>query len=175
MRSLEVALRGEVIDIQKVGELGRQVGAHEADMTWAQAQAMLEVRGSMTESQTTALLAIREKYTGGRYEALPEDSFSRGRQLFAQCVLCHSEASQGAIGPNLKGLIGRSVASDKSFGNYSIALKKYAQENGEWSEALLDEFLASPRDSVPGTYMGFDGLRNSQDRKAIIVFLKDRE
>lgn len=167
MRSLEVALAGETINAAKILRLGASVGELEATMTWSQAMAMMQIRKTMTDKQSTDLLAMRSKYTAMQGD-LPDNPVDRGRQLFAQCVLCHDSA----LAPALTGVVGRKIAADKSFDGYSSALKSYSQINDVWSEAVLSRFLASPRAVVPGTFMRFDGFENLKDRQAVIAFLK---
>lgn len=170
MRTLEVALEGKIISKEDVLEIGSKMGRKEADMTWSQAMAMLDVRDNMTDAQRTALLDLRSKYTG-KSSKLPDDLFSRGRQLYAQCALCHSE-SGASVGPTLTNLVNRKVASDRNYSNYSPAIKSFAIENPIWSEDLLDEFLKSPKDIMPGTYMGYSGLEDQKDREALLIYLK---
>lgn len=174
MRTLEVALSGEVIDAEQVQRLGAAVGELEASMTWAQATAMLQVRTNLSEGQLSDLLALREECTAGQ-DSLPQDPVDRGRQLFAQCALCHDSTDRQAVASELTGIVDRQIANDETFDGYSHALRTYAETNRTWSEALLDSFLESPRSLVPGTYMGFDGLDERQDRSAVIAYLKIRE
>jgi cytochrome c2 len=172
MRTLEVALDGKVINHEDVLEIGSKMGRKEADMTWSQAMAMLEVRDNMTDAQRTALLDLRSKYTG-KSSKQPDDLFSRGRQLYAQCTLCHSE-NGASVGPTLTNLINRDVASDSDYTNYSSAIKNFSIQNPVWSEALLDEFLRAPKETMPGTYMGYNGLEDKGDRKALLLYLKGK-
>lgn len=172
MRTLEVALEGQVISKSDVLEIGSKMGRKEADMTWAQAMAMLEVRDSMTDAQRTALLDLRSKYTG-KNSKLPDDLFSHGRQLYAQCALCHSE-NGASVGPTLANLMDREVASDSNYSNYSSAMKSFSVKNPIWNEALFDEFLKSPKAVIPGTYMGYRGLESKKDREAILLYLKEK-
>ena len=173
MRTLEVALEGRTIDKTRVEQLGQKIGQAEAEMTWAQAMAMLQVRETMSEAQLTALLEMRAKYTGKGGDVRPDDPISRGRQLFVQCSLCHSDSN--AIAPNLSNIVGRQIAGDPSFEKYSNAMGKFATSQKIWSESLLNDFLKPPRTVIPGTMMGYDGLENVQDREAIIAYLKTRK
>jgi cytochrome c2 len=66
------------------------------------------------------------------------------------------------------------MASDNEYPNYSSAMKNFSIENPIWSEALLDEFLKSPKDIIPGTYMGYNGLENKRDREALLLYLKEQ-
>lgn len=107
--------------------------------------------------------------------ALPEDPVERGRQLFAQCALCHQPTDQQGVGPDLTGIVGRGIAADASFDNYSPALHSFAEAKGAWSEDLLDSFLERPKMLVPGTFMGYDGLEAAEDRSALIAYLKSKQ
>ena len=115
---------------------------------------------------------LRAKYTG-KGNVLPEDPFARGRQLYAQCALCHGETGP-SIGPSLLNILESKIANDANFSNYSTALKDYAKENVRWDESLIDQFLQSPKGAIPGTYMGYDGLENAKDRQALITYIKER-
>ena len=173
MRHLEVALAGQPVDAEKVQEFGARVGESEAKMTWSQAMAMIGIRNSLSEAQSSDLLAMRAKYTADT-NTLPANPVDRGRQLFAQCVLCHDSTSRQSIAPDLNGIVGRSIAIDPEFKGYSQAMKNYANENQLWSEGSLGQFLSSPKKLVPGTTMGFDGFDNAKDIEALIAYLKTR-
>lgn len=94
---------------------------------------------------------------------------ARGQRLFLRCVACHdvTESKLVKIGPNLKGVVGRQVATQAGF-NYSAALKKLSFK---WDEAKLSEWLTRPGAVAPGTSMAFEGLPAEADRKALIAFL----
>jgi len=171
MRQLEVALEGDVIDADAVRRLGAEVGEIEARMTWAQAMAMLRVRDALSEDQLTGLLQLRASYTAAPSQNEAQDALARGRQLFAQCALCHAPSRQDAIAPNLHGIIGRAIASDDDFRGYSPALTVFAAAEGIWTTTNLNWFLRAPRSAVPGTTMVFDGLESAQDRDAILAYL----
>ncbi len=100
--------------------------------------------------------------------AAPEDA-ARGRQLFTQCMACHKIDKSGTsgIGPNLYKVIGRRAGSLAGF-TYSPAMKAYGQT---WNEALLDTYLSAPSRAVPGNRMPYAGLRNPDDRKAVIAYI----
>lgn len=170
MRALEVALDGGVIDVADVASFGASIGEIEAEMTWAQASAMLNVRNNLTEAQSAALIAIRSNYAPALPENRPDDPVVLGRQLFAQCALCHVNAGNG-VAPSLTGVLGRDIAQEPGYDLYSPSMRAYAETNGAWSPELLDRFLTSPRAAVPGTSMGFDGLSSASDRAALLEYL----
>lgn len=96
-----------------------------------------------------------------------------GEEVFKRCMACH-KADAGApsgIGPNLHGVVGRKVAGVDGY-NYSKAMM---EKGGTWDEATLDEFLAAPMKTVPGTKMGFAGVTNDDERKALIGYLAEQK
>lgn len=88
---------------------------------------------------------------------------------FAQCAMCHSvEPGRNGIGPSLAGVFGATAAHEPSFA-YSSAMR----ESGlVWDETTLDAYLANPRDTVPGTKMSYQGLRDEAQRAELIEWLK---
>jgi len=100
------------------------------------------------------------------------DNLSRGRILFLRCASCHDiGASPSAkIGPNLRGIVGRKVASLPGY-SYSAALRS---QDFEWDAAHLDRWIRNPTQVVPGTMMAFAGIPDESDRRAIIEFLQNQ-
>lgn len=93
-----------------------------------------------------------------------------GETLFKKnCAICHTlEAGKNKIGPSLAGVVGRKAGSVPGFA-YSAANKN----SGDiWDAQTLDTYLADPRKFMPGTKMVFAGLKNPEDRKALIEYLK---
>ncbi|RME63937.1 MAG: cytochrome c family protein [Alphaproteobacteria bacterium] len=96
----------------------------------------------------------------------------KGRLLFNRCRACHTlsaDAPPRPTGPHLDRIFGRAVAADASFTRYSAALK---QADFSWTEQRLDEWLANPRSFLPGNKMNFAGIRDAQDRKDLIAYLR---
>nr|WP_166180186.1 c-type cytochrome [Altererythrobacter segetis] len=90
-------------------------------------------------------------------------------QAFNQCTACHSTApGKTIIGPSLAGIYGREAGEVKGF-EYSDAME---HSNLRWNAANLDAFLANPAGKVPGTLMGFAGIKDAAQRKAVIDYLK---
>ncbi len=103
-------------------------------------------------------------------DAQLQELIARGERVMAQCRSCHTFEAGGAngIGPNLHDSFGRAVASHAGF-DYSDAM---AAHGGRWDYLALNDFLRSPASDVRGTKMAFAGLRNDQDRVAMIAYLR---
>ena len=93
----------------------------------------------------------------------------KGRQTAQVCTSCHTFEQGGPdrTGPNLWGVVGRNVASRKTF-TYSSA---FTAQTGSWTYERLDHYLTSPAKAVPGNKMPFAGLRKADDRANVIAFL----
>lgn len=93
-----------------------------------------------------------------------------GATVFNRCKACHTDVEGGPhrVGPNLWGIVGKDVASADGF-NYSGALGDFG---GVWTLERLNEFLADPRGTVPGTRMAFPGVPIEEDRYAVIAYLQ---
>ena len=50
-------------------------------------------------------------------------------------------------------------------------MKEFAQSNPRWDYDHLNEFLEAPGTHMPGTKMTFVGLKNVDDRIAVIAYL----
>jgi cytochrome c len=87
-----------------------------------------------------------------------------------KCAACHSFEQGGAakIGPPLWGVVGRDIASVGGFA-YSDAL---VEKEGEWTFEALSGFLSNPKGWAPGTKMAFAGVKDSEDRADVLVYLR---
>jgi len=96
-----------------------------------------------------------------------------GEAIFKRyCQVCHTvEAGKNKIGPSLAGIVGRKAGSAPGY-SYSDANKN---SGVTWDEANLDTYLTDPRKFVPGTKMLFVGIKNPDDRKALIAYLKEQK
>jgi cytochrome c2 len=94
---------------------------------------------------------------------------SAGRTLFqSQCSICHSpQPNRNIVGPSLFGVVGRHSGRMPGF-SYSEA---NLRSGLTWDPATLDRYLSSPQKIVPGTLMTYPGLKNPQQRAAIIGYL----
>lgn len=90
-------------------------------------------------------------------------------QAFNQCTACHSTApGKTIIGPSLAGVYGHKAGQVPGF-QFSDAMKNSGMV---LNEKNLDAFLANPAAKVPGTTMVFAGVKDEEQREAIIDYLK---
>jgi len=94
-----------------------------------------------------------------------------GKAVFRKCAPCHSTEPVNRVGPTLAGVVGRPVASVADY-SYSPAMKAFSEGGKVWSEAVLTEYLQSPKAMVPGTRMTFAGLKKIEDIANLIAYLK---
>jgi cytochrome c len=97
----------------------------------------------------------------------PAADASRGKTLYAACAACHSEKPD-ALGPNLKGVVGRKAAALDDF-RYSAPMRR---ANLVWDDANLKAYILDPQATVKGNRMPFGGLREGRDVDDIVAYLK---
>ncbi|NCC20977.1 MAG: cytochrome c family protein [Alphaproteobacteria bacterium] len=96
----------------------------------------------------------------------------RGERIARACAVCHTFEKGGANlleGPNLWDIVGRGKASVEGF-DYSGALR--AQSGEVWTYDDLNAYLWDPDYLVPGGTMDFIGVRDAEDRAALIAWLR---
>jgi cytochrome c len=91
---------------------------------------------------------------------------NHGKELFLACAACHTEKAD-ALGPSLKGIVGRKAASLDNF-RYSPAMQR---ANITWTEQNLREYLMDPQAKVKGNRMPFSGIANRNDVDDLIAHL----
>lgn len=101
---------------------------------------------------------------------------SAGEGIFKKCASCHTIESGGAnkVGPNLWGVVNRPIASHEGF-SYSAAMTTFA-EGGKvvWDYDHLSGFLEAPKKHLPGTAMGFAGIKKPDERANLIAWLREQ-
>ena len=90
-----------------------------------------------------------------------------GQAIYARCQACHS-LDYNRTGPKHCGLIGRRAGSVPGF-VYSGAME---HSQIVWSKKTLNRFLANPMKVVPGTTMGYAGVKNKKERTDLIAYLE---
>ena len=93
-----------------------------------------------------------------------------GQAVFkTNCGVCHSVVQgKNLVGPSLFGIVGRKSGSVAGF-HYSAANR---DAGITWDAAILDKYLAAPREVVPGTIMTFPGLTDDEKRGDVIAYLE---
>jgi cytochrome c len=90
-----------------------------------------------------------------------------GKALYQTCAACHTERPD-ALGPSLKGVVGRKSAALEDF-RYSNPMKR---ANLVWDEANLRAYIQDPQAKVKGNRMPYGGLTDAKDVDDIVAYLK---
>lgn len=132
----------------------------------------VSVLGIETEGADTAVAAAAPAEEA---EPLPvllaAGDAESGARVARKCTACHTFDQGGAnkVGPNLWGVLGRTKGAVDGF-SYSAAM---ADHGGIWGYQEMHDFLAKPRDYLPGTKMAFAGLRRPAEIADIIAYLRE--
>jgi cytochrome c len=104
-------------------------------------------------------------------QRLAKADMKKGEADTKPCQACHNfEKGAGVkIGPPLYGVVDRPKGVVQGF-DYSDAIKS---KSGEWTDADLDQFLASPKAYAQGTKMTFAGIADPTQRADIIAYLHE--
>ena len=95
---------------------------------------------------------------------------ARGQPIYARCAGCHAIEGH-RTGPQHCGLFGRRSGTAPGFDGYSPAMKA---SGIVWDERTLQRFLKDPPATVPGTSMGYAGVKDDGERAALIAWLRSR-
>ena len=102
-----------------------------------------------------------------------EGNAEEGAEVFKKCRACHDVGpeAKNKVGPLLNGIIGRPAGTVEGF-NYSDANKQAGSKGLVWTDDVMFKYLEAPLSFMPGTKMAFAGLKDAQDRKDVIAYLK---
>ena len=95
-------------------------------------------------------------------------ALARGQQVYARCAACHA-IEGNRTGPQHCGLFGRRAGTAPGYENYSKAMRA---SGFVWDEKSLNVFLKDPMKTVPGTAMGYAGVKDDGERADLIAWLK---
>lgn len=92
-----------------------------------------------------------------------------GKELFAQiCHWCHyAVPGKNYLAPSLFGVVGRHVGREPGY-HYS---KADLGSDVVFDEKTLDRYIESPRGTIPGTAMMYNGLKDPKKRADVIAYL----
>lgn len=128
----------------------------------------MESRGRWRAALGVMLSLAFHQVSAGAAAASAAGAYARGAIIYERCAACHAlEADR--TGPRHCGLIGRRAGSVPGFA-YSPAMR---ESKIVWTEANLDRFLKLPLATVPGTAMGYDGIKDDRERHDLIAYLRD--
>lgn len=105
--------------------------------------------------------------------AAQEGKVEDGAEVFKKCRACHDigPGAKNKVGPLLNDIIGRHAGSIEGF-NYSDANKSAGAKGLVWTDEVLFKYLENPFTFMQGTKMAFAGLKDEQDRRDVIAYLK---
>jgi len=90
------------------------------------------------------------------------------QQSYTKCVVCHSlDEGKHGVGPSLHGLNERKAGEVEGF-KFSKALRT---SGILWNKETLDAYLLNPQKSIPRNRMAFGGLKNDEERQALVCYL----
>ncbi|AKS45878.1 sulfur dehydrogenase subunit SoxD [Octadecabacter temperatus] len=147
---VEITMHASVVDVTP--ETEEEAAAEEAAVVTEPA-----VEGAAVETEAAVDPALIEA----------------GQSAFRQCSACHEvgENASNRTGPELNGLLGRSIGSIDGF-RYSSVMSDAGEAGDTWTAEALDAFLTDPRGVMSGTKMAFRGVRNPEDIAAIIAYIQ---
>jgi len=128
--------------------------------------------GENSTMLTAATLGPQSVRAAADYLAEPpyaDASRALGDRYLMQCGACHTFDDGGShmLGPNLHNIIGRPAGTAAGF-RYSKAL---SEADIVWTPRAIDAWLAEPQRFLPGNQMVYAGVRQAEDRAALIASL----
>src|SRR4030095_6013345 len=126
-------------------------------------------RTSLTVLSMLAASALLLAMPAAAQEGKVED----GAEGFKMARACHDvgPGAKNKVGPLLNDIIGRHAGSIEGF-NYSDANKAAGAKGLVWTEDAMFKYLENPLTFMPGTKQAFAGLKDEQDRRDVIAYLK---
>jgi len=131
----------------------------------------------MTERRATRAIglgfcgAMLVSQMAGAQMPLPSAKPPDGATLFKQqCATCHTTNRSDPVrqGPSLFMVVGRQAGRSDGF-HYSPG---FGKADFVWDDARLDDYLANPQGTIPGSVMVYRQPK-PETRAAIIAYLKE--
>ncbi len=110
---------------------------------------------------------------GVEFASLSPEMIAAGESAWRQCRSCHQlgEGARNGAGPQLNDIVGAAAAGVDGF-RYSPAFEAAREDGMVWDAATLDAFLEDPSGLIPRNRMAFRGVRDADERAALIAYLK---
>lgn len=168
----EVTRRAVDLGVTPMGEDGRPAGTIPATLEVAQGPEAVEEPEDAPDVTAGEIAPEAEPEAAAPDPALVAD----GERAFRKCAACHQvgEGARNGTGPHLNGVFGAEVAHVEGF-RYSPVFQQLQDDGVVWDHDALSAFLESPRGFAQGTRMSFAGIRNADERDAIIAYLQSLE
>ena len=123
------------------------------------------------KKSVTLALAVLASISGS---ALADGDAAKGEKIYNKCKACHvADAETNRVGPHLKGVIGRNVASVADY-KYSENMLEFAKANPAWTYELFVKYIENPKAMIPKTKMVFPGLKKEDEREDLLAYLKTK-
>jgi cytochrome c len=122
---------------------------------------------------TFAVFAALSGAAGSDEVAVQIGDAERGADIFRACSVCH-DVGQGAkhrVGPHLNGIFDRPAAGFEDF-KYSKGIIRARRDGLVWDLERLDAYIENPKALVSGTRMNFRGIKDPQDRRDVLAYLR---
>jgi cytochrome c len=119
-------------------------------------------------ARTMALVAVALPPGLPVQAAVVDAVLQRGEQVYARCAGCHA-IEGNRTGPQHCGLFGRRAGAAPGYEAYSEAMRR---SRIVWDRDTLDAFLRDPQARVPGTTMGYAGIKDAGERADLLAWLK---
>ncbi|MCB1476272.1 MAG: cytochrome c family protein [Rhodobiaceae bacterium] len=104
---------------------------------------------------------------------LASASAEKGADVAKKCASCHSfeQGGPNKVGPDLYNVVGRVKGSHEGF-KYSSAMEEHHAAGETWTLEDLNHFIRDPKGTIPGTAMGFAGLKKDGERADMLMYLR---
>lgn len=152
--------------------------ADETETVSAEAPKAEEAAASEAPKEEAAAAATGAAASGGEPQSelgklLANADIDQGKKVARKCSACHTfeEGGKNRVGPNLYGIIGKVAGEGDGF-KFSKAMAAKGAEGYTWTYEHLDQYLANPREAIPGNKMTFPGLKKPQDRADVIAYIR---
>ena len=178
--AVEITMRAAVLDVTPEETKARKVQEMiEATDPKAARDTEVEVSASTEEQQEAAAVAAGaqkgevETPAEEAHAAIDAELAAEGENVFRQCKACHmvGEGAKNRVGPQLNAIVGADAGAVEGF-RYSKSLEEAAEGGLVWPEEELAAFLEDPRGYMKRIKMAFAGLRDEEDVRAVIEYLK---